>query len=96
MGQLTIAQQEGLLELDGLFLHTGDDIEMLLLGSWVPGTISHNERGWYLAPREGIGIRLQTGLPARILSLSLNTLPLPMRLVNYGERGRNRETLYSL
>ena len=77
MGQLTIAQQDGLLELDGLLLHTEDDIEILLLGSWVPGAVSHDERGWYLATREGTGIRLQTGLPARLLSLSSEARPWP-------------------
>ena len=82
MGKLTILQKEGLLELDGLLLHTGDDIELLLADSWVPGTISQDKLGWYLATREGRGVRLQPGLPAHLLSLLLNTFPLPVRLVN--------------
>lgn len=85
MGQLTIFQREGLLELDGFLLHIGDRIEFLLFGAWIPGIISHDARGWYIALRENTGIRVQTGLSARLLSLSSNALPLPVRLVNYGE-----------
>ena len=82
MGQLINFQQEGLLELDGFLLQIGDHIELLLFGSWIPGTISHNERGWYLTTREETGIRLQTGLSARLLSLALNAPPLPVRFAN--------------
>jgi hypothetical protein len=70
MERLILYQKDELLELDGLLLHTGDRIEFLLLGSWVAGEIAHDPQGWYLVTRENVGIRLQTGLLARLLSLS--------------------------
>jgi hypothetical protein len=75
MGQLMIFQKEGLLELDGFLLQAGDRVEMLLFGAWVPGSIAHDRRGWFLLTREGMGIRLQTGLVAHLLSLSSEFLP---------------------
>jgi hypothetical protein len=75
MGQLMIFQKEGFLELDGFLLQVGDRVEMLLFGSWVPGIVGHDRRGWYLLTGEGMGIRLQTGLMAHLLSLSSEFLP---------------------
>jgi hypothetical protein len=82
MGRLVLFQREGLLELDGLLLQIGDRVEIMLLGAFVPGMIAHNEQGWYFLTRERMGIRLQTGLVARLLELSPQSLPLPVRLVS--------------
>jgi hypothetical protein len=72
MGRIVLHQKDNLLELDSLFLHTGDRIECLLLGSWVAGEVAHDPQGWYLLTRDNVGIRLQTGLISRLLSLSLD------------------------
>jgi hypothetical protein len=69
MGQLRQMPQ-GRIELDGFPLEAGDGMALLLLGSWVSGSIAHDEHGWYLMAQEGWGIRLQTGLRARLLWLS--------------------------
>ena len=76
MGRLIVHQKDGLLELDGFLLQTGDRVEIRLIGSWVPGIIAHDQRGWYFLTSDQVGIRLQTGLFARLLSLSSETLPL--------------------
>jgi hypothetical protein len=70
MGQLIVHQKDGLLELDGLLLQSDDQVEIRVIDSWVPGTIAHNQYGWYFLTSEQVGIRLQTGLLARLLSLS--------------------------
>jgi uncharacterized protein DUF5348 len=98
MGRLIIFQQDGILELDGFPLQIGDRVEILLLGSWVAGTIAHDEQGWYVVTREWLGIRLQTGVIACLLSLSSviqpQTGPLPAMLGNaspwFGRRPTTR------
>jgi hypothetical protein len=77
MGQLIVYQKDGLLELDGFLLQSDDQAEIYLFGSWIPGTIAHDQRGWYFLTRDHVGIRLQTGLPARLLSLSSEARPWP-------------------
>ena len=77
MGQLIVHQKDGLLELDGFLLQSGDRAEIRLMGSWIPGVIAHDRQGWYFLTRDGVGIRLQTGLPASLLSLSLDARPSP-------------------
>jgi hypothetical protein len=80
MGQLIVHEKDGLLELDGFLLHTGDQVEIRLIGAFVPGIIAHDQQGWYFLTRDRVGIRLQTGLLARLFSLSLQYEPLPVRL----------------
>jgi hypothetical protein len=80
MGQLIIHEKDGLLELDSFLLQTGDQVELRLLGAFVPGVIAHDQRGWYFLTRDRVGIRLQTGLLARLFSLSSQSLPLSVRL----------------
>jgi len=77
MGQLIVHQNEGLLELDGFLLQSGDRAEVRLVGSWIPGMIAHDQSGWYFLTRDEVGVRLRTGLLARLLSLSSEALPLP-------------------
>jgi Domain of unknown function (DUF5348) len=74
MGRLIVHQKDGLLELDGFLLQVGDRVEIRLIGSWVPGTIAHDRQGWYFLTPDQVGIRLQTGLFARLLSLSSESL----------------------
>jgi hypothetical protein len=80
MGQLIIHEKDGLLELDGFLLQTGDQVEIRLVGAFVPGIIAHDRRGWYFLTSDRVGIRLQTGLFAHLSSLSSQFLPLPARL----------------
>jgi hypothetical protein len=80
MGQLIIHEKDGLLELDSFLLQVGDQVEIHLIGAFVPGIIAHDQRGWYFLTRDRVGIRLQTGLLARLFSLSSQFSPLPVRL----------------
>jgi hypothetical protein len=79
MEQLIIHKKEGLLELSGFLLHTGDQVEVRLMGAFVPGIIAHDRRGWYLLTSNRVGVRLRAGLLARISS---PFLLLPTRLKN--------------
>ena len=65
-----VHQQDGLLELDGFLLQPGDRAEIRVLGSWVPGIIARDKRGWYFLTSDQMGIRLQTGVLTRLHSLS--------------------------
>src|SRR5450432_2077510 len=53
------------LELDGYELTCGENIEIRVFGSWIPGQIAVDPGGWYLFTLDHVGIRLHTGLPAR-------------------------------
>jgi len=68
--QLLIHQTDGLLELNGFLLQAGDQIAIQLIDAWIGGMIAHDQHGWYFLTKYGVGIRLQTGLSARLLSLS--------------------------
>jgi hypothetical protein len=75
MGQFIIHQEGNRLELSGIFLEAGDQVELLYLGSWLAGTVASDEQGWYFQAsspiaNEGATIRLQTGLTARLTQLS--------------------------
>jgi hypothetical protein len=75
MGQLIIHQEGNLLELSGFLLKVGDQVEILHLDSWLPGTVAHDQQGWYFRSfgndtGETANIRLQTGLTARLTELS--------------------------
>jgi hypothetical protein len=70
MGQLYIHQKDGILELHGFSLRAGDHVEVFLIDAWVPGCVAHDQRGWYLLTSNHMGIRLRTGLTARLLLLS--------------------------
>lgn len=75
MGQIVIHQKGDLLELSGFLLKVGDQIEILHLGTWLSGTIAHDQQGWYFRSFGNVesskaNIRLQTGLTARLTKLS--------------------------
>jgi hypothetical protein len=80
MGQIIIHKKDGLLELDGFLLEAGDRVEIRLFGAFIPGIIAHDQRGWYFLTSDQVGIRLQTGLLARLSRLSSQSSPSPMRL----------------
>ena len=54
------------LQLCRNLLYVGDRIEVRIVGYWIPGHVSRDISGWYLLTNDGVGIRLQTGLTARI------------------------------
>ena len=58
------------LELDGYELACGENIEIRVFGSWIPGQIAVDPGGWYLFTLDHVGIRLHTGLPARFSEAS--------------------------
>ncbi|MBO0792815.1 MAG: DUF5348 domain-containing protein, partial [Ktedonobacteraceae bacterium] len=64
-GRLLYNGQHNYLELDGYVLRSGDNVEVRILGSWIPGEIASDPGGWYLFTIDNVGIRLRTGLPAR-------------------------------
>ncbi len=75
MGQLIIHQEGNLLELSGFLLEVGDQVEILHLDSWLPGTIAHDQQGWYFRSFGNVeslraNIRLQTGLTARLTEIT--------------------------
>lgn len=70
MERLIIHESDEILELNGFVLQNGDEVELGVLGSWIAGSVAHDQRGWYLRTSEHAGIRLRTGLAARILWLA--------------------------
>ncbi len=71
MGQLVIHPESHRLELSGFLLEVGDQVEILHLGSWLAGTLAHDQQGWYFQPfAKEAQIRLQTGVTARLTELS--------------------------
>ena len=72
MGQFILHQEGDRLELSGILLKVGDQVEVLHLGSWLTGTVAHDQQGWYF---QSLGdsratIRLCTGLVARLTELT--------------------------
>lgn len=61
------------LELDGYELQTGENIEIRVFGSWIPGQIAVDAGGWYLFTLDHVGIRLHTGLPARFCESGISS-----------------------
>jgi Domain of unknown function (DUF5348) len=75
MGQFIIHQESNQLELSGFLLEVGDQVEVLHLGSWLGGTVAHDQQGWYVRSLGEVEssrgtLRLQTGLTARLTELS--------------------------
>ncbi len=64
-GRLAYNLEHKRLELNGNLLHYGDWLELRILGYWIPGQIAHDDAGWYLCTRDGVGVRLRSGLSAR-------------------------------
>lgn len=53
------------LILYGQKLSSGDNIEIQVFGTWVPGVVAFDSAGWYLLTLDQVGIRLHGGLLAR-------------------------------
>jgi YesN/AraC family two-component response regulator len=65
-GTLIYNSADNCLELNGYELRSDDNIEVTILGSWIPGRIAVDHHGWYLITQDHVGIRLHSGLSARI------------------------------
>lgn len=65
-GTLIYNSVDNCLELNGYELRSDDNIEVTILGSWIPGRIAVDPHGWYLITQDHVGIRLRSGLSARI------------------------------
>lgn len=65
-GTLIYNSEYNYLELNGYELRSDDNIEINILGSWIPGRIAVDNGGWYLVTQDHVGIRLHTGLSARV------------------------------
>jgi FixJ family two-component response regulator len=64
-GNLIYDGERDCLLLDGHELSRGENVEIHVFGSWIPGQVAMDSAGWYLVTLDQVGIRLQTGLPAR-------------------------------
>lgn len=71
-GTLVYNSECNCLELEGYELQSGENIEIRVFGSWIPGQIAVDSGGWYLFTLDHVGIRLHTGLPARFNESTLS------------------------
>jgi hypothetical protein len=53
------------LALNEHHLQCGDQIEVRVMGYWIPGSLQQDTSGWYLLTQDHVGIRLRSGLTAR-------------------------------
>lgn len=65
-GNLVYNHEHNQLELNGRLLQLGDWIEIRIFGYWLPGKIAVDTTGWYLLTPDQVGIRLSTGITARL------------------------------
>lgn len=65
VGSLIYDDARNCLILDGYELSQGENIEIHVFGSWIPGQVAIDSAGWYLVTLDQVGIRLQSGLLAR-------------------------------
>ncbi len=94
MERIVMHQAEQALELGGFLLRDGDGIEILVLGTWLPGVLARDKRGWYLQTSSSIGLRLKTGLAARLRSLTPEQVPwLPKNSQASSKTFKNMKTL---
>lgn len=54
------------LTLEGHVLQNGETIEIGIFNSWIAGQVARDAGGWYLNTFDQVGIRLQSGLLARM------------------------------
>lgn len=60
------APTNGTLEFQGKLLTEEDTIEICIFGHWLPGRLAHDSNGWYLLTPDNVGIRLRSGILARL------------------------------
>jgi FixJ family two-component response regulator len=65
-GLLVYDSQLDRLLLDGQVLEEGASVEIHVFDAWISGLIERDAGGWYLITRDQVGIRLHTGLLARM------------------------------
>jgi YesN/AraC family two-component response regulator len=72
-GTLVYNSECNCLELDGYELQSGENIEIRVFGSWIPGQVAVDSGGWYLFTLDHVGVRLHTGLPARFSETGISS-----------------------
>lgn len=65
-GILVYDGERNCLLLEGQVLQDGSRIEIRVFDAWIPGLIERDSGGWFLITHDQVGIRLHTGLPARM------------------------------
>ena len=65
MGTLMYDSDWNSLELDGYELHSGENVEISVFGSWIPGQLVLDTAGWHLLTPDQVEIPLHSGLTAR-------------------------------
>jgi len=65
MGTLMYDSDWNSLELDGYELHSGENVEISVFGSWIPGQLVLDTAGWHLLTPDQVEIPLRSGLTAR-------------------------------
>lgn len=74
MSRIIYNQRYDQLELNGTPLYNGDNLELYVMGYWLPGTVHKDASGWFLVTRDQVGIRLVPGLRARLPDVSLTIM----------------------
>ena len=74
-GNLLYDSERDCLLLEGHELSRGENIEIHVFGSWIPGQVAMDSAGWYLVTLDQVGIRLQSGLLARSSEFRFSTTP---------------------
>jgi Domain of unknown function (DUF5348) len=70
IGLLTYNHEKKHLELNNILLRCGTSIEIRVIGYWIPGSVQHDNGGWYLLTVDHVGLRLHPGLTARPSTIS--------------------------
>src|SRR4051812_13844410 len=78
-GILVYDGERDCLLLDGQLLQDGANIEIRVFDAWIPGLIERDSGGWYLITHDQVGIRLHTGLPARMYE-EMTTVPAGLQV----------------
>ncbi|GHO45023.1 response regulator [Ktedonospora formicarum] len=81
LGTLIYNATSNCLELEGRELKRGESIEIRVFGSWIPGQVSIDSGGWYLFTLDHVGIRLHSGLSARLGEAPVDSSALRPSLV---------------
>lgn len=81
-GTLIYNNESNCLTLEGRELKRGESIEIRVFGSWIPGQVAIDSGGWYLFTLDHVGIRLHSGLPARLNEMSVDASVLQPSLTS--------------
>jgi len=61
-------------------LSSGDNIEVQVFGTWIPGLVAVDSAGWYLLTLDQVSIRLHAGLPVRSSEFRFSAQAVPQSL----------------